>query len=216
MKGFIEAARASDLILLSRARILRVALAIADRDGPSALTIRRLAAAVRQPPMNMYFWFRSKGDLVDQMVDAVFTRVPEELEQLRGPWKRQVRAAFTILRSALRAHPGAIAFLHGRRAPGLNLTRSEELIRQIIRSDGFGDLAADRILAALTAYTVGFAFLETRARRGGAEWNDRAFRLGLDQLLPGSAGVKRAAAPLPPARRDLRSRSPSRPGGPGR
>jgi AcrR family transcriptional regulator len=220
MKGFLEAARGSDLILLSRARILRAALAIVDRQGPDALTIRRLASRVRQPPMNLYFWFRDKEDVVDQMVDAVFAAVPSRLEYLQGPWRRRSGEAFTLLRSALRAHPGAIQFLHGRRAPGPNYARTEKLLLRILRSGGLSEIAAKRLGEALTAYTLGFAFLETSVakRRTGAPATDRAFRLGLNQLLPGPPGVKLVGAPRPrpPARQPRRSRPPSRLGAPGR
>jgi AcrR family transcriptional regulator len=209
-----------DILLLSRSRILRSALAIVDREGPGALTIRRLAAAIGQPPMNLYFWFPSKAALVDQMVDTAFASIPNQLGRLQGPWKRKLRGAFTILRSALVAHPGAIPFLHTRTGAGPHARRSQQILLEIVQSGGLSELPAVRIREALTAYTFGFAFLETGAANGGRrrQSSDRAFRFGLDPLIPGWPGVTRAGAlpPHPPVRRPRPRRVPSRLGGPGR
>lgn len=62
---------------LSRAEILRAALTIADAEGATALTMRRVATAVgASTPMSLYRYVGSKDGLVDLMIDAVYGEVP--------------------------------------------------------------------------------------------------------------------------------------------
>ncbi|MBF6327214.1 TetR/AcrR family transcriptional regulator [Nocardia transvalensis] len=62
---------------LSRADILRAALAIADAEGARALTMRRVATAVgASTPMSLYRYVGSKDGLVDLMIDAVYGEIP--------------------------------------------------------------------------------------------------------------------------------------------
>ncbi|QIS22433.1 TetR/AcrR family transcriptional regulator [Nocardia terpenica] len=62
---------------LSRAGIVRAALAIADTEGAQALTMRRVATAVgASTPMSLYRYVGSKDGLVDLMIDAVYGEIP--------------------------------------------------------------------------------------------------------------------------------------------
>ncbi|MRH87850.1 TetR family transcriptional regulator [Nocardia sp. SYP-A9097] len=62
---------------LNRADILRAALTIADAEGASALTMRRVATAVgASTPMSLYRYVGSKDGLVDLMIDAVYGEIP--------------------------------------------------------------------------------------------------------------------------------------------
>src|SRR4051794_9813342 len=74
---------------LSRAEILRAALAIADAEGAGALTMRRVAAAVgASTPMSLYRYVGSKDGLVDLMIDAVYGEIPLSATALgSGGWR---------------------------------------------------------------------------------------------------------------------------------
>ena len=62
---------------LSRIRILRAGMAIADAEGARALTMRRVAQAVgASTPMSLYRYVGSKDGLVDLMIDAVYGEIP--------------------------------------------------------------------------------------------------------------------------------------------
>ena len=58
---------------LSRERVLRGALAIADAAGIGALTIRSLARELGVKPMSLYHYVASKDDILDGIVNLVFS-----------------------------------------------------------------------------------------------------------------------------------------------
>src|SRR5882757_8941342 len=57
---------------LSRKQVLRTAIAIADREGLDAVSMRRLAAELNVGPMSLYRHVATKDELVAQMVDEAF------------------------------------------------------------------------------------------------------------------------------------------------
>ena len=58
---------------LSRERVLAGALAIADAGGLESLTIRSLAQKLGVKPMSLYHYVRNKDDIIDGIVDRVFS-----------------------------------------------------------------------------------------------------------------------------------------------
>ncbi len=88
---------------LTGERVLYGALALADRIGLEALTIRRLAEEADVKPMTIYHYLPSKDAIVDRMVERVFAEIdlpPEEL-----PWAQAVRVPCASSRRALNRQP---------------------------------------------------------------------------------------------------------------
>ena len=93
---------------LTRDRVLDAALAIADREGLPALTMRRLAAELGVAPMAVYMHVRSKEELLDGVAD----RIADQLEvpaEPGGDWAAQLREVARSMRKALAAHRLALA-----------------------------------------------------------------------------------------------------------
>jgi TetR/AcrR family tetracycline transcriptional repressor len=109
------------------------ALALADREGLEAVTIRRLAQDHQVTPMALYRHFQDKDALIDGMAERLLAsiRLPEADS---GSWDAQMQRLLQAFVDALRAHP-SIA--------GLVVTR-------ILSSDPGLDLA-ERVLALLRA-----------------------------------------------------------------
>lgn len=84
--------------------IVASALRIADAEGLSAITIRRLAQEHGVTPMALYRHFRDKGDLLDALAARLLAdiRLPEPTT---APWDEQVRAILAACLAALRPHP---------------------------------------------------------------------------------------------------------------
>ena len=57
---------------LTRQRVLDAAMALADRTGIEAFTIRKLAAELGVKPMAIYHHVPSKDTILDGIVDLVF------------------------------------------------------------------------------------------------------------------------------------------------
>ena len=60
---------------LSREKVLQEALELADRDGIAALSIRSLAERMGTKPMTLYYYVANKDQILDGLVDLVFTEI---------------------------------------------------------------------------------------------------------------------------------------------
>jgi AcrR family transcriptional regulator len=90
---------------LSRDRVLRAAVELADQGGIESLSMRRLAKELSVEAMSLYNHVANKGDLVDGMVDAVF----DEIELPSGPeeWDVAIRQCAVSAHEAFLRHPWA-------------------------------------------------------------------------------------------------------------
>ena len=70
-----HAAHAGHREPLNRDRVLRAAVALADQDGMSSLSMRKLGEAVGVEAMSLYNHVASKIDLLDGMIDVVFSEI---------------------------------------------------------------------------------------------------------------------------------------------
>src|SRR6476661_5195487 len=101
---------------LSREKVLEKALELVDRDGIAALSIRSLAQKMGTKPMTLYYYVANKDQILDGLVDIVFTEI--ETPEAGGEWKDQMRRRAHSAREVLRRHPWAVGLLESRKAPG--------------------------------------------------------------------------------------------------
>lgn len=89
---------------LSRDAIVAGAVALADREGLDAVTIRRLAQDHGVTPMALYWHFREKDELLDGIAEHLFDQaeLPDETDQ---PWPVRLRAVLEAFLGAIRQHP---------------------------------------------------------------------------------------------------------------
>jgi AcrR family transcriptional regulator len=91
---------------LSRERILDAALDLADRQGVTAVSTRRLGAALGVQGMTLYHYFPTKAALLDGMVERLLSlSLPSLSETMRGPWTEALRRFAVGLRGVLLQHP---------------------------------------------------------------------------------------------------------------
>src|SRR6202161_1557865 len=60
---------------LSRERIVRAAIQLADADGLVAVSLRKVAAALDVGPLRLYGYIATKEELLDLMVNAVHAEI---------------------------------------------------------------------------------------------------------------------------------------------
>jgi DNA-binding transcriptional regulator YhcF (GntR family) len=89
---------------LTQERIVRVAIEIADAEGPNALSMRRVATQLGVATMSLYRHVRNKEELVQQMADAA---ISEEELPVRPPegWRARLEIAARLQWSLYRRHP---------------------------------------------------------------------------------------------------------------
>lgn len=143
---------------LSRDRVLECAVALADDSGIAALTIRTLAQSMGTKPMSLYYYVANKDEILDGIVDMVFSEI--ELPVPGGDWRGEMRRRAHGVRSALRRHPWAVGLLESRSAPGPATLRHHEATLATLREAGFSVQLTAHAYALLDSYIYGFALQE--------------------------------------------------------
>jgi AcrR family transcriptional regulator len=140
---------------LSRERILRAALAVADDGGLDGLTIRSLAQQLGTKPMSVYHYVANKDEILDGLVDLVFAEIvlPEATGDWRAEMTRRARSAIEVLRR----HSWSIGLLESRTTPGPATLQHHDATIAALRAGGFSIVETAHAYAVLDAYTYGFA-----------------------------------------------------------
>ena len=139
----------------TRAQLQTAALALADRDGLSALSMRTLAATLGTGPMTLYNYVRGRGDLDALVVEAVMAEV--KLPRDSDEWQRDVRAIVEATWRTVRRHPNVIPLVLTRRTlHETTLDWAEALLRALARS---GRSGVDLLVAfrTVSGFVMGFA-----------------------------------------------------------
>ncbi len=147
---------------LDRERILATALALLEREGERALSMRRVAAALGTGPMSLYRHVRDKADLLDGVgrlaLGGVGAAIPAE-----GPWPDRVLAWMGALRRELLHHPAVVPLLRAEGVVLPALLTAQERLLEILHRAG---LEHERAAAAgweILWFTMGFVVTELRA-----------------------------------------------------
>jgi AcrR family transcriptional regulator len=91
-------------------------VALADVEGLGALTMRRLAQELGVEAMSLYHHVANKDDILDGMVDIVFSEIEPPADGVE--WKTAMRRRAKSARAALMRHRWAIGVLESRSSPG--------------------------------------------------------------------------------------------------
>jgi AcrR family transcriptional regulator len=145
---------------LTRERVLRAAMALADQGGFDGLTMRRLAKELGVEAMSLYKHVANKDDLLDGMVDVVFGEI--ELPSQDDDWRTAMRDRAISVRGALTRHPWATPLMQSRSRPGPATLRHHDAVIGALRAAGFPIALVAHAFSALDSYIYGFA-LQQRA-----------------------------------------------------
>jgi AcrR family transcriptional regulator len=143
---------------LSRERVLQAALALAARDGIESLTMRKLADELGVGAMSLYYHVPNKEQLLDGMVDIVFSEI--EPPSTDVDWKTAMRNRALSTRNALRRHPWAIGLMEGRTSHGPANLRLHDAVLGCLRAAGFSLEMTVHAYSVQDAYIYGFALQE--------------------------------------------------------
>ncbi|NJP98383.1 GntR family transcriptional regulator [Nonomuraea sp. FMUSA5-5] len=152
---------------LNREHTLRTAVAIADREGLDAVSMRRVAAEMGVGAMSLYRHVAGKDELVTQMTDLVFGEV--ELPR-PGPdgWRAKLELIARRQWELCRRHlwlPRAISFTRPLLVPRV-MEHTEWTLRAL---DGLGLPIQTRLREALTLHTLVVSAALSMAQEAEAE-----------------------------------------------
>ena len=157
----------AERVPLSRERVLRGAVEVADAAGVGALTIRSLAQRLGVKPMSLYYYVANKDAILDGIVDLVFSEI--DLPRPGDAWRPEMRRRAISARSVLGRHPWAIEILQSRTAPGSGTLRHHNAVIGTLREAGFTVEMTAHAFALLDSYIYGFALSEASLPINGPE-----------------------------------------------
>lgn len=146
---------------LSRERILRGAVALADQHGIEAVTMRSLAGSLGVEAMSLYYHVENKSALLDGMVDVIVGDILESVAEIKEPppendWKTALRNRILAAREVLIDHKWAPEIIESRTVMSPAIVLYFEGVLEILREGDFSYDLAHHALHALGSRALGF------------------------------------------------------------
>jgi AcrR family transcriptional regulator len=140
---------------LTRERVLRAAVDLADRGGIEALSMRKLGQELGVDAMALYRHVHNKGDLLDGLVETI-------VGEIEGPgpaedWKTTLRRQAMAARQVMLRHPWARRTLEEQGTTGPSTLAYLESVLATLRDGGFSIDIAHHALHVLGSRIFGFS-----------------------------------------------------------
>ncbi|MET7876097.1 TetR/AcrR family transcriptional regulator C-terminal domain-containing protein [Micromonospora profundi] len=173
---------------LSRDRILRAAVALADEAGIESLSMRNLAKDLQVVPMALYKHVANKDELLDGMIDVVVAEI--DPPTVGADWKQAVRQRILSARQALRRHPWAPLAIDTRNMATPAVLAYLDSMVGTFRAGGLSADLTHHVMHAMGSRILGFSQeLFDDSRRAG--------RSGATEPAPSAALPPEVAARFP-------------------
>jgi AcrR family transcriptional regulator len=153
-------------------RIVDAALAIAEREGLEAVSMRRVGARLDTAAMSLYRHVPNKEALLELVADRVLARLP--YPDPAGDWREETHAFFLAFHDLLLEHPAVARVMVEIAVAGPEISLRGELVLATLLAGGLDEQSAAQAITALTWHTVGGS-LYAIARRNPE--HDRETRL---------------------------------------
>ncbi len=151
---------------LNRDRVLRAAMALADRDGIEALSMRRLGQELGVEAMSLYNHVANKEAVLAGIVDLIVGDI--DLGGAGASWKEAARRRAISMRRVFAGHPWALGLLEARRNLGPAALGYCEAVLGGLRHAGFSPVFAMRTFSVLDSYIYGYCLQEKNLPSGSA------------------------------------------------
>lgn len=139
---------------LSRELIVRTAVALIEREGANAVSMRRLATELGTGAMSLYNHVPSKAALLD----AVAEHIVADMDLTHDPelgWREAARSLARAFRDVAARYPRGVMVVISRQPYSAVGLRPVELALATARAAGFDGRAAVRVMRAVVNYVLG-------------------------------------------------------------
>ena len=160
---------------LSRERVLRAAIAVADRDGIDSLSMRKLGLELDVKAMSLYNYIANKEELLDAMCDFIVSLF--DSPDINIDWKESLRRSSLSAQKILWKHPWACGLSMSRPNIGSASLMYAETTMGVLRRAGFSTQLTHHALHALDNHLYGSTLQEI------------GFKLGLESFGPEVAAI---------------------------
>ncbi|MCW5805254.1 MAG: TetR/AcrR family transcriptional regulator C-terminal domain-containing protein [Deltaproteobacteria bacterium] len=162
---------------LSHDAICAAALKLIDRDGLAAFSTRKLGRALGCEAMAIYWYYASKEDLLDAVVDRLVAGVGRLAAAPTDDWVGVLRAVAHAYRRLAHEHPKAFPLLATRRFATDGTYAFMERVFELARARGIDDRTTARFYRVVSSYVNGFALHELAANPRSAQLRKRHARV---------------------------------------
>jgi len=139
---------------LTDAEIAYAALAVIDRGGVRALTMRAVAAELEMATMSIYRYVANRQQLEELIVAVLFSEVDTNPPS-RSSWRKQLTALIERVRDKVRDHPQVIPLGLPHRLTSAQGLRLGETVLGILAGAGFTTEQRDLANRSLMVYLIG-------------------------------------------------------------
>ncbi len=147
-------------VRLSRATILDAYIRLADREGPEAVSLRRLGAELGVDATAVYRHFRDKAALLEAVADRLLSELADRVERT-DDWRADLRDLGIGARAMYLGHPRLARVIAASPEPLPGNVRLMEFVLDRLRLAGCSAAEAAPIYETLVAYVAGGSSLET-------------------------------------------------------
>jgi AcrR family transcriptional regulator len=167
---------------LTRDAVMDAALALADREGLDAVTIRALAADVGVPPMTLYAHFADK----DALFQGMRTRLVERVitAGTKTTWRELLETLGRELLSVNRTHPSLVPLIARTGPPPEAILGVLNRLLTMMHDEGYPLEEAIRVHVSVIAFSMGMAMVERTMMGEGGEQGRLALLRDLLARLP--------------------------------
>ncbi|MET7423559.1 TetR/AcrR family transcriptional regulator C-terminal domain-containing protein [Dactylosporangium sp. NPDC005555] len=140
---------------LTRDRVLRAAVTLADATGIDALSMRKLAQTLGVVPMALYKHVANKEELLDGMLDVLVGEI--DPPAAAGDWRTAVRQRILSARQVLLHHPWASRVIESRTVPTPVVLAYMDSMIGMFRTGGLSVDLTHHVMHAMGSRILGFS-----------------------------------------------------------
>jgi AcrR family transcriptional regulator len=139
---------------LTKERVLRAAVDLADREGIDSLSMRRLGQELGVDAMALYRHVRNKEEILDGIADVIVGEI--ELPDSTGDWKAALRAQVMAARGVMLRHPWAPKVIEERPTVSPTMLGYIDSVLAKLSDGGFSIDMAHHAIHVLGSRILGF------------------------------------------------------------
>ena len=178
---------------LDRRLVAQTALRLLNEVGLEGLTLRAIAAELDVKAPALYWHFKDKQALLDEMATEMMRRMVADLAPPEDDWRAAFQAAMRGLREHLLRYRDGAKVYSGTRFTDMSYAEGMEVNLRRLTEAGFTPAAAARAWMTAYTYTIGYV-IEEQAMRPSADTEPfdleaRSERLA-DHPLAAAAGME--------------------------
>lgn len=186
---------------LVRVEVVQAALRLLDEVGLEKLSLRKLAKELGIQAPTLYWHFKNKQHLLDEMAATAMAEIEEHeaAPEPEAPWDSWLAWMSRRIRHAMLAHRDG-ALLASASRPVDNRWKYVEALLVMLQKAGFTPAGSMWGIGVLTNYVLGATLEEQQAAARGDKERpadidyDRRFEHGLDLILDGMRAQLRMAS----------------------